>query len=288
MAIITKTLKTAGGDYSVPATWESTEQTNLVTDGDSHVLECYTGTYAAPLTVIGWTTDATHTITIQAATGNEHGGVSVNDGGTGVALEVTTSGAALWLGVPYASVIGIELIGFDNSGAFAFGNAASTACGDVKKCIMSAQNLTSGNYLWRNFYAAQDLGDVVNNIFISSLRGLSFNSATSATLSTIVANNTIISTDYPVFGDSAVTLKNNAIYSTTTRTVTGSASSDYNASNCTMVNGANNVTGLSITDGVDFIEPSTGDYRPEPGGALDGAGVDLSSDFTDDIAGTLR
>lgn len=78
MAIITKTLKASGGDYSSMVTWESTEQTDLVTDGDTHVLDCYNDWPSGLTTSVyinGWTTDATHFITIKAADGEGHGGI---------------------------------------------------------------------------------------------------------------------------------------------------------------------------------------------------------------------
>jgi hypothetical protein len=62
------------------------------------------------------------------------------------------------------------------------------------------------------------------------------------------------------------------------------ASGDTTASSV----GVGTVTGVVITDGVDFVSPSTGDYNAVPGGKLDGAGADLSGTFTDDIAGNTR
>jgi len=56
--------------YSSLNAWEAAEQTNLVTDGDTHVVYCRasSGTADTTATVVGgWTTDATHYVTIEAA-----------------------------------------------------------------------------------------------------------------------------------------------------------------------------------------------------------------------------
>jgi hypothetical protein len=69
MAVITKTLIVGGGgDYTSLATWESTEQTNLVTATNTHVLNCSPGEEdvgTGQFTLAGWTTNATYFITIQ-------------------------------------------------------------------------------------------------------------------------------------------------------------------------------------------------------------------------------
>lgn len=67
MALVTKTLKEVGGNYSAMVTWQSLEQTNLVTDGDTHLLSIE-GTWADVepdiVFLAGWVADPTHNITI--------------------------------------------------------------------------------------------------------------------------------------------------------------------------------------------------------------------------------
>lgn len=56
--------------YSSLNAWESAEQTNLVSDGDSHIVYCRASSGTADTTNIvldGWTTSVTNTITIEAA-----------------------------------------------------------------------------------------------------------------------------------------------------------------------------------------------------------------------------
>lgn len=74
--------------YTSLNAWESAEQTDLVADGDSHI--CYIrnsggSTDTAQLYIYGWNTDATHTITIEAAEGYETDGIV---GGSGYLLDV--------------------------------------------------------------------------------------------------------------------------------------------------------------------------------------------------------
>ena len=61
--------------------------------------------------------------------------------------------------------------------------------------------------------------------------------------------------------------------------------SDYNASSDTSAPGANSVH--SITSAA-FVDSANDDYTPASGGALAGAGTDLSAFFSDDITGTAR
>ncbi len=54
--------------YSSLSAWEAAEQTNLVTDGDLHIVHCRASSGTSDSTAVlvdGWTTDATHNITIQ-------------------------------------------------------------------------------------------------------------------------------------------------------------------------------------------------------------------------------
>lgn len=48
------------------------------------------------------------------------------------------------------------------------------------------------------------------------------------------------------------------------------------------------ITGIVLTDGIDFTKPSAGDYSIPTGSKLIDEGTDLSTDFTTDIVGTER
>lgn len=74
MAEVTKTIKSAGGDYTGIKAWESGEQTDLVTDGDTHKVVCDAiedDIGSSPFTLAGWTTDSSHYITIESDSGPE-------------------------------------------------------------------------------------------------------------------------------------------------------------------------------------------------------------------------
>lgn len=72
----------ADSAYISISAWEAGEETNLVTDGDTHVCRVSRGSSGgddtAAVTVQTWTTDATHTITIE---GNKSDGYGFNDTG---------------------------------------------------------------------------------------------------------------------------------------------------------------------------------------------------------------
>lgn len=79
MATVTRYIDTAssGGDgttqnhsggtaaYASMSAWEAAEQTNLVTDGDVHVVNCAGGADSTVLTIAGWTCGVSNTLTIQ-------------------------------------------------------------------------------------------------------------------------------------------------------------------------------------------------------------------------------
>jgi hypothetical protein len=59
--------------YASMSAWDAAEQTNLVTDGDTHLLLCAGGSDNTTCQLNGWTTDATHDITIQGDSGQSDG-----------------------------------------------------------------------------------------------------------------------------------------------------------------------------------------------------------------------
>lgn len=108
MATVTRYVNlasTAGGDGTTNATtganrayaslveWEAAEQTDLVSAGDTHVVECSgDGQDVGQLSIAGWTTGASNTITVTVASGSRHNGTSRQVSGAGyqIAADVTT------------------------------------------------------------------------------------------------------------------------------------------------------------------------------------------------------
>lgn len=77
---------TAGANraYASLSEWEAAEQTDLVSDGDIHVVECDDGVdTTARLILDGWTTGASNYIEIKAAAGAECNGVARANSGVG-------------------------------------------------------------------------------------------------------------------------------------------------------------------------------------------------------------
>lgn len=285
MAVVTRTLKTSGGDYTSPATWESTEQTDLVAAGDQHVLECYTGTYSVGtlLGISGWTTDPTHYITVKAAAGHEHGGVL----GAGVIFQSTTaSGIAMSVGI---SIDYIDLtISVVNGGA---GNCISVSSSpriNLDRIIIRGSGTAIVSGTGTAFLACT--GYVHNTLIYNIGTGLYFSPG-------IVANNcTAIACEfYGVnlgFAGSHV-FKNVVVFGsgdTDFKNIKGASAnfngSSNNASEDATAPGTDSITGITSAvfenyAGLDFTPSSAG-------GLLDSTGVDLSGSFTDDIAQGTR
>ena len=70
----TKTVKSAGGDYSSLSAWEAGRQANLVTGDLIEQAEVYAFNDTTAFTIDGWTTSSTQYIRIYAATGEGHAG----------------------------------------------------------------------------------------------------------------------------------------------------------------------------------------------------------------------
>jgi len=290
MAVVTKTLKSSGGDYSLMSTWESTEQTDLVSDGDSHVLECYVGTTTTggwqangdlndTTTIVGWTAGASNTIKIKPAAGEGHEGVvgagflMYRAAGTGAPIllqqayttiegftlknTTTGSGGALLIGGTVTAFLVDSMILDANGGSqysLNIGSGATLTDGEIRNSIIynSSQNGTMRNFASGGF-------DINNCMF----RGTGGN--------IVLAANCDLT--------NCVSMGPSACYN----------ASHYNSlTTCASQDLTGNITGVSISDGVDFVEPSTDNYNVEAGGKLDGAGTDLSGTFTDDITGYTR
>jgi hypothetical protein len=295
MAVITKTLKPSGGDYSLMSTWESTEQTNLVAAGDTHVLECYTFSgglaESAGVTVDGWTTGASNYITIKAASGSENFGVQQ-------AGFYMTNGAAfsgtLALNQAYTRLQDIEIRNTRNS----FSNTALTLSGSSDYCLVErciAVTTTGSGVAF--VCAIIDDAIIRNNLFLTDGTG-GGRSATwdNRTNNALVDNNTFYSKSTNSLGWASTAdatpsiFRNNVFIGAVVNAgpTSHDAATTNNAFSSTGNFGASQVTGVVTTDGVDFVAPSTNDYTPVSGGALEGAGTDLSGTFIDDITGATR
>ena len=293
--IVTKTLKTSGGDYSSIVTWESTEQTDLVAAGEQHVLSCFTGTYTinGGVNIDGWTTDAVSYITVEAEPGSRHGGVW----GAGVKFTNSTNWTYTFgVSQDYTVVDGVEaehtttLSG--SSQAFVF--AGTPAYPVIKNCLgqNSTTSITSGVFMDQGTYNSP--GKWIN--CVARVNGSGTNDGFHVTNYDYPTayNCTAINCYYGFIRDGVngndPTFINCVAYNSAVSDFasdTGSLSGNNNASGDTTVSTLSIGTVTGITS-ADFNDYDNGDYSPASGSDLIDAGTDLSSIFTDDIAGNTR
>lgn len=72
---ITKTVKSAGGDYTSLSAWEAGQQADLPTADQIQVAECYAFQDTTSVIINGWTTDATRYIVITVPIAQRHAGI---------------------------------------------------------------------------------------------------------------------------------------------------------------------------------------------------------------------
>jgi len=302
MAVITKTLKRTGGDFSLMSTWESTEQTDLVDTGDSHVLECYRGDGTASgswnadgslsdtCTIDQWTTSSTNRITIRAASGNAHEGVV----DAGFIIDGTVANATtIRIGPVFITLEDIELRRASSTGrAIAFVTPSSSYSSIIRRCIFYSNGPASGASPTFDAYAggSSSISTTVENCLIlgANNRGVDARGPQTFRNCTVITGTEVGMLLYAAttVATNCVSIATNADYQLSgSPTLTNCASNDTGTGAAT---GTGAVTGVVLTDGVDFVSPSTDDYTPTNTGALRSAGTDLSGTFTDDITGATR
>lgn len=148
MAVVTKTLKASGGDYSLMSTWESTEQTDLVADTDQHVLECYDD-WASGLDdaviIEGWTTNATYDITVKTPLSERHTGIPQ----TGFFMKSAVANGPVIRLSQQGTLIAIDAENTETAGIF---NTAFTLAYDAiaDRCIGKSAGLSYGAGFYLN------------------------------------------------------------------------------------------------------------------------------------------
>ena len=281
MATVTKTLKASLGDYSLMSTWQSTEVTNLVSDGDSHVLECDAFTCSDSATIAGWGTDATHTLTIKAASGHEHNGVR----GAGFILTSTAGSTLVGSDQDYLFIEDIEVI-----------NTSATT--NRRALRTSGTEGNASNQTWKRIIgestATSSASALFNTVTIATIENcLGIGESGIYTNRVIPCNNcTFISTQsYSMVIDVSNALATNVLAfgagTTDFFALSGSfaAGCTNNAASDTSTPGSNPQDSVASTV---FTNYAGGDYSLSGTGAVIGGGSDLSGTFTDDIANATR
>ena len=284
MADILKTLNVAGGgDYTVMALAESTDQQDLVAGGNTYTLECVAGTenQSATTTWAGWVTGAGNGITIKPQAGSEHGGIV----GAGYVLS-SPGNVSLNLRQQYTSVIGIELV--NTREAAGTGNPVKTDQNDVllDSLICRRVNFTPGDTSPNLACINQDAA----NVSLICRNCLTIGGTYGITDTVTNPNNTIQNCSLVEWGTGG--LNQTGLNVSVTNTI---AYSDIGAGAAFILDSppetsaSNDGSQATITiTGADFEDYAGGNYVPAASGLLDGAGTDLSGTFTDDIAGNTR
>lgn len=154
MATITKTVGTTGRGYTTLAAAYASVPANLVSDGNSYILDCYNDSEFSSasnlLAISGNTTDSTHTLTVKAATSNsfsDNASAQTNlldyIQANGVGIKMTgTYDTAITNSVANVSMSGLQVSCTGSpSAALTYSGSAS---GVISSCILKAKP-TSGN-----------------------------------------------------------------------------------------------------------------------------------------------
>ncbi len=293
MAIVVSTLsltsvpgQNGGGSYALMSTWEAAEQTDLVADGDSHVLECYNDWPAGlddSVLIADWVTGASNDITVRAATGEGHNGIE----GAGFFLSHSNDNT-IDIATSYVNLQNLEIVNTSTGAARAlFVNA--TIMGVIERCIFTSKTSNSECVLLNEIIEE----GIFRNSLLFGSSATNFNSTCRINGSLIVMSNvTVIGGG----GNSQRGFAGNSSDSTLTNCIAfNNGNNDYEGlAGTTFINCAsedNTASGTGAITGVvegDFKDFAGGDYTPSVGGVLENAGVDLSGDFTDDITGFTR
>lgn len=280
------------GQYTSITSWEAGEQTDLSVLGESVILECFNdwvGGLAEKVALSTWPNAhrKIHNTTIRAASGHSHNGAW----GAGFTIRRSVGYGTL-LDVP--AHVTIQDICAENT----------TASGTANTCVLH-QNATAERCMFKcaddsggdaliatgtNPSADYGASPIANNCIVLDCAGHGI--VTSKWAAGVFRNCTAMNcggigivadlTGYLPTIENCVAFGNaggDFFDSGTMATIRNNASGDLTAP------GTNPITGITTAD---FEDYAGGSYRPAAGGALAGAGVDLSAEFTDDITGDTR
>lgn len=184
MAVVTRyvnTASTAGGDgttnnttgatraYASLSEWESNEQTDLVTDGDSHVclVDGSGGEDTTSTLIAGWTTGASNDITIRAEGDQRCNGFSRDKTGTGYKIRASSTPGAIRVNtVGHVTLDGFELE-VDGSSSHTLATSSVTEL-RIFDMFMSGDEPDLSSRQVMDAMSISDYLEVRNSIFIAS------------------------------------------------------------------------------------------------------------------------
>jgi hypothetical protein len=284
------TLSTTG-DYVLMSTWEAAAQGEF--DGTQPItLTCFNDDFGGgvdggindSVIIADWGVSPTaeNNVTITCADGNWHEG-DVTKG-----FAINEVNLVVYPQIPYVTVerlrVTFTTINFTNAG-YRLLNAPNHT---IRNSMVYHVNGDRGRAF--NVGGSTETNITVENCYFHGNVGFYQTDESSAG---VVSNCTIVGIDT----NDALELKNdnwvirNCVAMSVLSIDYGSGASASNVSNAsqdTTATGTGAVINVSPTDGVDFVAPSTNNWRIVTNGLLDGAGADLSGDFTDDITGQTR
>lgn len=299
------TASTAGGDGTTNATtganrayaslneWEAAEQTDLVTDTDTHELFC-TGTAidSATTTILGWTTSALYDITIHGETSGTSWDATKYGMSTGDTNGITVS-------EDFVTFNNFQIeTDIANSSIETFTTSATSASAEIvlNSCyIRNTTSATGSQQYFRGVFCGTGTTILNNCVVTGYRRGSNPGHAVHAyDTASILLYNSVITNSYRGLNNTStgsLTAMNcvlNANYPVDTGTVT----TDYCASaNVITGGGANNILFTAYGDEVVSLTNNAEDIRLRADSQLIGAGVGYDSDSLvplTDISGKTR
>lgn len=294
---VTKTIGTTGRDYSTLQAWEDALPANLVTNDNNQIGECYNDSEFVSatnlLTISGETVDATHTITLRAASGQgfkDHASVQTNalryDQGKGVGIRITGSYATgVTISVQRVTLSGLQISasgGGNNLAPVSNGAQANTV---IDSCIVEASRVPA---LWSNATARNTLFVMRRSSvgYAADLSGSACYGLTIATPSDFTAGTAVFRADYGTH-----TFENCAFFGAGTLRNGTHGTATYTTCKCDSSIGSppSGVTAATYNTALfTNITDATRDYKPPSGSALVDAGTTDATNMPLDIVGTSR
>lgn len=285
---VTKTIKSAAGDYSSLSGWESGQQANITAGGNDtiQVAQCFNFALTDDVGIAGWTTDATHYLSITVdATAALSGGKSRDVTGTGFQI---TSGSGGSLGIIRSAhdvhVTGINIKATGTGNALLSFSASQTSI--VDSCVMQSA-LTGTGYNITSTTSGVTLTLSNNVVYGGSGRLIDARGATSVAA---YFNTVGGSGDFGWVGDSNTVYKNNFTFGFGTACFfNNSSTGSNNASSDTSVSTASigSVVSLTVANELTNVSAGSEDFSLKAGNHLADAGTAAGSIFVD-IMGTVR
>lgn len=296
---ILKTIKSAGGDYTSLAAWESDMQANIVTADQYHIAECYTLAGADSACQIGgWTTDATRYIKVYTPLAERHDGKW-----NASKYRISSSSNVLTCGERDIKIDGLQLENTssstsDRSLLLTNPGSGSVALYEYSNNVLRCQNATSGERQGIMFTSSGNAGSVANiwnNVIYDGTTGNSasagINHTTDGDVTVNAYNNTILNFYHGIDASEPFKTINNIAQDCTdgfAHTGAWEGGSDYNLSDIA----ADAPGGNSVEATLDFVNKGADDFHLAAGdseaiNAGIGPGSDAAVSVTD-IDGDTR